>query len=357
MDNFSRLPWITLQRDIQCFDLLPAHAEYRPPPLNLVVGDGPLFSNEYYRQWGPCQVTALDDLNVLGTTWVQLRWGQIVDHYMPGQVLVRRKRDRLQDLAQLRYPCQRVKEALWVHDDWSGNYFHWVTDVLPKLLAWLERGMPCRSVLLPNDLLHRSYVLESLEWLGFEPIAWTQARLQIDRLIVINATAPTGNFRAALLRRLGQHLRRSCHVQSPSEDSSVSFYISRADAPKRFLHNEAQLISSLAAHRVQVVQLQGKSLSEQVDLFRRCRLLVGLHGAGLTNMLWMPSGSHVLEVRRRGDTHNNCYYAMACALGHRYSYLLADDVRTMQDTHSAELHLDPGSLHQYLAAIMRDNKY
>jgi capsular polysaccharide biosynthesis protein len=261
-------------------------------------------------------------------------------------------RSRLKDLAQLRHSCHRVNEALWVHDDWSGNYFHWLTDVLPKLQAWLEAGLPCRSVLVPHALLQRSYVHDSLRWLGFEPIAWNGTRLRVERLVVINATAPTGNFRAALLRRLGQQLRQSSAAAAAHEGTPERVYISRADAARRFLRNEAELMPTLATHQLQAVQLEGRSLAEQVALFGNCRLLVGLHGAGLTNMLWMPAGSRVVEIRRRGDHHNNCYYVMACALGHQYSYLQAEDLQPGGGTYSAELQLDPVLLDQLLCTEM-----
>lgn len=75
-----------------------------------------------------------------------------------------------EDGALLRHPALQVAEALWVHHDWSGNYFHWLTDVLPKLQAWQKSGASCRTDLLTQALLKRRYVSKSLCVLGFEPI-------------------------------------------------------------------------------------------------------------------------------------------------------------------------------------------
>ena len=202
MIQSSERSWRVIKPGVQHSELLPAHTERRQAPQNLSQGDHGLFAHELERHWDPCEAVALEKLSVLGDTWVQKRWCRIVDGYRPGHGPRRRKRGRLKDLTQLRHPSQRVGEALWVHDDWSGNYFHWLTDVLPKLQAWQESGASCRTVLLPQALLKRLYVSESLHALGFDPISFAGSRVVISRLTVIGLTAPTGNFRAALLRRL-----------------------------------------------------------------------------------------------------------------------------------------------------------
>jgi capsular polysaccharide biosynthesis protein len=55
--------------------------------------------------------------------------------------------------------------------------------------------------------------------------------------------------------------------------------------------------------------------------------LVGQYGAGLTNMIWMPKGSLVIELRAPSiifdDTWNNCYKTLAESLGHRFEVLEA----------------------------------
>lgn len=311
--------------------------------------DEVLFAHELQRNWGPCEAVALHEISVLGSSWVQWRFGRTVDGFKQGHGPKRRWRGRIRDLLQMRHSPQHVEEALWVHDDLSGNYFHWLTDVLPKLLAWQNTGEACRQVLLPQELLSKPYVNESLAQLGFQAIVFNRPHLQVRDLIVIGPTAPTGNFRSSLLNELrhqisGQRCNKSEH----------SLYVSRADAAKRFLVNEAQLDPILESQNIQSVQLEGRSLAEQIELFSSCRLLIGLHGAGLTNMLWMPDGGHVIEIRRKGDNHNNCYFAMSNSLGHRYSYLLAADVNESQNTLTAELHVNTSILESYLRKLSID---
>eukprot|EP01043_Picozoa_sp_COSAG02_P069754 COSAG02_NODE_12086_length_1600_cov_1.257828_2_plen_153_part_00 len=59
--------------------------------------------------------------------------------------------------------------------------------------------------------------------------------------------------------------------------------------------------SALAQLRLQRVDAAALSLREQVRLFSRSLLLVGDHGAGLSNAVFMPPGSAVVEL-----THASC---------------------------------------------------
>jgi capsular polysaccharide biosynthesis protein len=69
--------------------------------------------------------------------------------------------------------------------------------------------------------------------------------------------------------------------------------------------------------------MEDLSFIRQIELMQGTKVLLGAHGAGLTNMLFMPAGSVVVEIRKEGDSHNNCFYSLASALGHRYYYAIA----------------------------------
>jgi capsular polysaccharide biosynthesis protein len=57
---------------------------------------------------------------------------------------------------------------------------------------------------------------------------------------------------------------------------------------------------------------------------QQCKLLIGVHGAGLTNMMFMQKGNKVLELRKRDDKYNNCYFGLASACELDYYYLSCD---------------------------------
>ena len=64
--------------------------------------------------------------------------------------------------------------------------------------------------------------------------------------------------------------------------------------------------------------------AEQVRWFAEAECVVGVHGAGLTNLAFAPPGVGVLELFAP-DYVNECFWALATTVdGLRYRYLVGD---------------------------------
>ena len=48
---------------------------------------------------------------------------------------------------------------------------------------------------------------------------------------------------------------------------------------------------------------------------------MSLHGAAITNMIFMKEGGSIIEFRRQGDGLNNCYFSLASTCNLDYFYL------------------------------------
>lgn len=63
-------------------------------------------------------------------------------------------------------------------------------------------------------------------------------------------------------------------------------------------------------------------MAEQIKMMAQTKVLVALHGAALTNMLFMQKNQKVVELRNIDDKKTNCYFNLASALGQQYFYTL-----------------------------------
>ena len=82
-----------------------------------------------------------------------------------------------------------------------------------------------------------------------------------------------------------------------------------------------QLFCSLNKYGFQIVYLEDYIWLDQVKLCMGASAMVGLHGAGLSNMLFLKPEAKIVELRGEMDGHNNCYFSLASALDLPYYYL------------------------------------
>ncbi|KAJ1631883.1 hypothetical protein T492DRAFT_44109 [Pavlovales sp. CCMP2436] len=75
----------------------------------------------------------------------------------------------------------------------------------------------------------------------------------------------------------------------------------------------------LKAHglRYQIVVLEEQGMKEQVRLFAQAPVVVAIHGSGLSNLLFSPQGSALVEVGVRG---NKCYVTLSGKMGLGYAH-------------------------------------
>lgn len=205
---------------------------------------------------------------------------------------------------------------------WSATYYHWFHDVLPRLLNSLPYLPASTRFLVQNRLA--DYQLESLEALGIGRDRLIK-QVNIGDSVVENLwfATPLGHSTfggGSALQRVGQTLVGAL-VAPAVEEVSPFLYASRRQAKTRRVTNEAELEVILRDHGFRSVVLEEMPFREQVSLCNRVRILVGPHGAGLTNSLFMNKGGLVGEIA--GPSVVPCYSVMSRQLGHEFHRLTA----------------------------------
>jgi capsular polysaccharide biosynthesis protein len=152
-------------------------------------------------------------------------------------------------------------------------------------------------------------------------------------------TAPTGNYNEDLIRGL-RSLYHDLYQDTQYSSTDGKVYISRGKAQRRKITNEEEVIAVMKEFGFETIYFEDHSFEQQAKIAMNARYIVSNHGAGLTNMLFMGSGSSVLELRKRGDAHNNCYFALASALELKYFYQICDPENPGEDAHRANLIVD-----------------
>jgi Glycosyltransferase 61 len=113
-------------------------------------------------------------------------------------------------------------------------------------------------------------------------------------------------------------------LAKPARDSGRRLFVSRSDTSGRRITNEPQVAREFASRGFEIVLLTRLSVSEQIDMFAGASCVAGVHGAGLTNMIFSAPGTRVLEILPP-FVATPAYWVLATQLGHRYRALIAED--------------------------------
>ncbi|MGE5500996.1 MAG: glycosyltransferase family 61 protein [Ignavibacteriales bacterium] len=235
-------------------------------------------------------------------------------------------------------PPVRMKRATWVLERVYYNYAHWVTAHLAKL-ALLKARDALDGVVLPPA--GNAFIDRSLEALGIDrrafPVLDPTRAIEVDELTVID----TDRFRPELLRPVREALAapRRPHRR---------IYISRQQSNGRRLINEDEIWVLLEKAGFERVFMERLSFDEQVALMAETKVLLAPHGAGLSNMIFCPGDADIVEIAVP-DFPNPNFYALACAMDHRYWRITAESHGTGL-AYEKGLRVDPMLLDQVLQA-------
>lgn len=277
--------------------------ERRELPRNMVPRDEEIFLRDQFR--------AVPEPKIEASSWVTVQGARLAGSGKGSPIW--------QTVRKTRKNVWSIAEGVQVTDSKSSNYFHWVTEVLVKiLLAQSER--PNTIFLLPQGLLKKNYVRESLDLLGidFVPVGPSEEVL-VKKLLTPRLNIAPGNYRSSDLISLRHRIRLACNV-SATKIEGHRYWVSRGRTLKRRSWGERALQDLLGEYGVVHVQAEDLTFREQVRLFSQATFLSGVHGAGLTNMLFMAQGQKVLEVRTPTDARNNCFFSLSSVSKLEYYY-------------------------------------
>lgn len=324
--------------------LFQEHVNNRKKPVNIIDNDLHLFEHEFVKKIRSTHLIRVSNGIILNDVIVHIKEGyrKFVPYTHLSKTIGRKMLLKKIFLAINGFSV--IKKGVWVIDDWSLAYFHFLTDVLPRLLASQREGEDY-PVLLPEHYKNHSYIPESLKLLGVQAYYYSTTKpLVVKNLLIASQTANTGNYNHQLINELREKFLSK--IESRGERK---IYVSRLKADKRKIINESAIIELVKLYNYEIHYFEDYSFEKQVEIMAQSRNLISIHGAGLTNMLFMRAGGKVLELRNRMDAHSNCYFALASDLDLDYYYQLCDADAT--DPYYANITVDMVAFKEILAQI------
>jgi capsular polysaccharide biosynthesis protein len=222
---------------------------------------------------------------------------------------------------------------------WSENYFHWMIDCLPRFAVLESVGLDHLPVIVPAR--PTAFHLASLRAVGVNPERTTpflgeHDHLLPERLIWASPPAPVNFPSPFVVDWLRRQFRSAAGIASPPPGASRRLLVSRGGV--RRLANEEELLRALEPLGFELVQPEQLTLPEQVRVFAEAQMIVGAHGAGLTNMVF----SEPLPVLELFPPEHIAwhYYTLARAAGHDYWYAVGSDRGSARNPRFRDFEID-----------------
>ena len=212
------------------------------------------------------------------------------------------------------------KKFVLITDEWTCNYYHWHAFALKKLLILLEKKLIDDQTifLFPKSYKKYSFALESLKKFG----------LTKNKIVFLRRKSNIKVAELPLIKfprqhpKIYQEIRKILIEKTPNFDSEFGerIYISREKRSFRIVENEAEVLTLLEKYGFKKIVAENFSYNEQIAIFSKAKYLVGPHGAGLTNAMFLKEGGALLEIAtaQNSQNFNKDFYALSTMVGINY---------------------------------------
>ena len=178
----------------------------------------------------------------------------------------------------------------------AGNYGHFLTDCLPKLMNLPGIGAPLRIHLPLESLKFVEAVEELCEWLALDAEIRVSVLGEVTRLdhCIYLGSVSKHNTRKSLAFQDMRNLMLDKYEPPASEKKRL--FITRAAPDIRCLSNAAEVEGLFSAHGFDIVRPVGLTIRQQAHMFASASYIAGPIGAGLTNAMWAGAGAKILMI-------------------------------------------------------------
>lgn len=214
----------------------------------------------------------------------------------------------------------------------SENWYHWLLQVLPRLIILQESGIEYDRIYINN--LKYEWQKQSLNAL------LNELKIPEDKLLIINGDVivqasylivPSVPFIPSVREQLPQwlvlRLRQIFLNPNFSQiETCDKIYISRKNASCRRITNESALTNELQRRGYKIVYLESLSPYDQARIFNKAKIIIGPHGSGFANLLFISEGCQIIEIDHCMHPPRSFYKTMASMMHCTYRPFYCENV-------------------------------
>ena len=198
----------------------------------------------------------------------------------------------------------------------GSNYFHWLFDLLPKV-----------EILSKNDYLKKidffyvptinNFILKTLKTYGIKEKQLINSNIQkhieADEVFTFeHLYLKKGNFQNSfemIPKWIILFLQKKFIKLKKKISFKKHFFIDRSDS--KYMHykidNQIEVKKILGKNNFDYIQLSKIDWYKQIYIFNNAKTIIGLHGAGLANLVFCKKNTKIFEILTKNDSKRDIY--------------------------------------------------
>ena len=207
----------------------------------------------------------------------------------------------------------------------AGNYYHWMMQILPRIEILQASGVEFDKLYFYD--LKYPYQFQTLKALGVKDSDYIIGKA--DNIVIADTLIVPSIPNRELCywprdKTFSSHvlkfLEKKFFVQNTGKNFPKKIFISRQKAMRRNIVNENEIIKALKKKGYAQVFLEDYSVQEQASMFFQAKAIIGMHGSGLTNLVFCQPKTKVLEIDP-ADGHRGPFKGLAIQKDLCYQHL------------------------------------
>ena len=240
----------------------------------------------------PKSGTAVLDKATICKTQIKFRY------FNENVILLETLESEKEQINSFKPPSIILKNAVFVDKRSSSNYGHFLLEILPRIFLFKQENpqlFPSVPVILrkgASSLVNKIFPAYGMSDLNVLYLV-KETTVFVEKLYypVRNTFHPDRHSFKAI-----EAVRSVINKVAPSTKAKRKIFLSRNDASNRKLLNHQEVYNLLKGYGFEFIEPGKLSFEEQVEVFSSASVVVGAHGAALTNIVFMPLKSKVVML-------------------------------------------------------------
>jgi hypothetical protein len=230
----------------------------------------------------------------------------------------------------------RESNVFILTDIWSTGPYHFYVDMLSKILDLKERfdvSDGSVKVLVFDDTFTNKVIISLFKDLGLGRVKTLKLKRD-EQYVFLGSnyfvTKPhiMGTNNPRIIPKVYDFIHSNLGKSRKTDlaNSYKGIYYYRTGLYRKVV-NDKEIIRELTGLGFYCTSFDELSYIEAFQLMQQTSLFIGIHGGGLTNMMFLPQDSSVIEIKNDNPNPNShCYWHLARSLRFDYTMFVADTI-------------------------------